>query len=458
MAYFINFNLGEFSIPLQVLVLEAGMALLVPLLAGLYPIVAGTRITVREAISSYGLSEEGFGDSAIDRLVERIRGLPRPVMLSLRNTFRRKGRLILTLATLTLAGAIVIAVVSVRASFLHTLGEILQYFGYDAQVQLSRSYRMERLEQEALSVPGVVAVESWGSAGTYRLRPDGSDGEDIFLFAPPAETNMLNPTMLEGSWLLPEDENAIVVSTNLLMEEPDLGVGDEVVLKINDLETNWHIVGVAHVAQSVSFAFADYDHFARVVRNVGRANMISISTERHDGAFQAQVARALEAHLDGVGLDVSSVLTRFQSRAGADVLFNVITMLLMSMAILLAIVGGIGLTGTMSLCVLERIREIGVMRAIGASNGAVLRVIIVEGVVIGLMSWLLATLLSLPIGKLLSNAVGIQMFNTPLSYTVSLVGVLLWLGLVVLLSVLASFVPAQSAANLSVREVLAYEQ
>jgi putative ABC transport system permease protein len=159
-----------------------------------------------------------------------------------------------------------------------------------------------------------------------------------------------------------------------------------------------------------------------------------------------------------VGLDVSSVLTRFQSRAGADVLFNVITMLLMSMAILLAIVGGIGLTGTMSLCVLERIREIGVMRAIGASNGAVLRVIIVEGVVIGLMSWLLATLLSLPIGKLLSNAVGIQMFNTPLSYTVSLVGVLLWLGLVVLLSVLASFVPAQSAANLSVREVLAYEQ
>lgn len=194
---------------------------------------------------------------------------------------------------------------------------------------------------------------------------------------------MLNPTMLEGRWLLPEDENAIVVSTNLLMEEPDLGVGDEVVLKINDLETNWHIVGVAHVAQSVSFAFADYDHFARVVRNVGRANMISISTER---------------------------------------------------------------------------REIGVMRAIGASNGAVLRVIIVEGVVIGLMSWLLATLLSLPIGKLLSNAVGIQMFNTPLSYTVSLVGVLLWLGLVVLLSVLASFVPAQSAANLSVREVLAYEQ
>lgn len=458
MSYFINFTLGEFSIPPQVLALEAGMALLVPLLAGLYPIFAGTRITVREAITSYGLGEEGFGGSAIDRLVERLHGLPRPIMLSLRNTFRRKGRLILTLTTLTMAGTIFIAVVSVRASLLLTVDEILQYFNYDAEVQFNRSYRMNRLEQEALSVPGVVAVESWGSAGTYRLRPDGSEGEDIYLVAPPAETDMLNPTILEGRWLLPEDENAIVVSTNLLVEEPDLGVGDDVVLKIEDRDTTWRIVGVARYAQPVSYAYADFDYFARVTRNVGRANIITVATERHDEAFQVQVAQALEAHLDGVGLDVGYVQTRSQMRAAVDVLFNIIIMFLMSMAILLAIVGGIGLTGTMSLSVLERIREIGVMRAIGASNGAVLQVIIVEGVVIGLMSWLLGTLLALPVGKLLSNAVGMQTINTPLSYTVPPIGVLLWLGLVVLLSGLASFVPAQSAASLSVREVLAYEQ
>jgi putative ABC transport system permease protein len=108
--------------------------------------------------------------------------------------------------------------------------------------------------------------------------------------------------------------------------------------------------------------------------------------------------------------------------------------------------------------VLERIREVGVMRAIGASDGAVLQVIIVEGVVIGLISWLLGTLLALPVGKLLSDAVGMLTINSPISYTVPPIGILLWLGLVVLLSVIASYVPAQSAANLSVREVLAYEQ
>jgi len=64
----------------------------------------------------------------------------------------------------------------------------------------------------------------------------------------------------------------------------------------------------------------------------------------------------------------------------------------------------------------------------------------------------------LPVGKLLSDAVGMQTINTPLSYTVPPIAVLLWLGLVVLLSVLASYVPAQGAVRLSVRDVLAYEQ
>jgi putative ABC transport system permease protein len=457
MAYIINFELGEFSIPPQVLVLEAGMALLVPLLAGLYPILAGTRLTVREAIASYGLSEQGAGKSAFDRLVERLRGLPRPLMLSLRNTFRRKGRLVLTLTTLTLAGTIVVAVISVRASLLLTVDEIVEYDNYDAYLQLGRSYRTERLEQEALRVPGVVAVESWGVAGTYRLRPDGSEGDDIILYAPPAETVMINPRMVVGRWLLPEDDNAIVVSANLLSQEPDLGVGSEIVLDIEDRETAWEIVGVARYAQPTPFAWVDFHDFSRAVRNVGRANLIEVATEQHDPDYQRQVAKALEIHLDGAGLDVRSSMTASQARGAIDVLINIVIMFLGSMALILTIVAGIGLTGTMSLSVLERIREIGVMRAIGASNGAVMQVVMAEGVVIGLMSWLMGTLLALPVGKVLSDAVGMRIVGTPLTYTVPPVALLLWLGLVVLVSMLASYVPAQSAASLSVREVLAYE-
>jgi putative ABC transport system permease protein len=268
---------------------------------------------------------------------------------------------------------------------------------------------------------------------------------------------MLNPRMVAGRWLLPEDDNAIVVSTNLLSEEPDLGVGSEIVLDIEGRETAWEIVGVARYAVPASLAWVDFDHFSHVVRKVGRANLITIAAERHDEASQLEVAEALEAHLDGAGLDVRSFTTRSHMRAAIDVLFNIVIMFLGSMAVILTIVGGIGLTGTMSLSVLERIREIGVMRAIGASNSAVMLVVMAEGVVIGLMSWLMGTLLALPVGKVLSDAVGMTTINTPLSYTVPPMAVLLWLGLVVLVSMLASYVPAQSAARLSVREVLAYE-
>jgi putative ABC transport system permease protein len=131
--------------------------------------------------------------------------------------------------------------------------------------------------------------------------------------------------------------------------------------------------------------------------------------------------------------------------------------LLLIMAVLIAVIGGLGLMGTMSINVLERTREIGVMRAIGASNGAVRQIFIVEGIIIGVLSWLVGAILAYPISKFLSDLVGQQFLSAPLDYTFSLNGVLLWLGVVIVLSALASFLPAWNASRLTVREVLAYE-
>ena len=63
----------------------------------------------------------------------------------------------------------------------------------------------------------------------------------------------------------------------------------------------------------------------------------------------------------------------------------------------------------------------------------------------------------LPLGQVLSDAVGIPLMGTPLTFTFSVSGMWLWLGIVSLLSALASFLPARNAAQLTVREVLAYE-
>ena len=127
------------------------------------------------------------------------------------------------------------------------------------------------------------------------------------------------------------------------------------------------------------------------------------------------------------------------------------------MALLTAVVGSMGLTGTMSMNVLERTREIGVMRSIGAMDGQIIKTVIIEGLLIGLMSWCLAVVLSLPITYLLSSIIGLAIFSTPLGFSFTWLGLVIWLGLVLVLASLASVIPAYNAVRLTIREVLAYE-
>jgi putative ABC transport system permease protein len=116
-----------------------------------------------------------------------------------------------------------------------------------------------------------------------------------------------------------------------------------------------------------------------------------------------------------------------------------------------------GLAGTMGMNVLERTREIGIMRSIGADDRAVMRTVIAEGVVIGVISFALAIVLSVPFTYLLSTIVSLAVFQTPIDTIFTFTGYGIWLGLVLVLSALASILPARRAARLTIREVLAYE-
>jgi putative ABC transport system permease protein len=206
-------------------------------------------------------------------------------------------------------------------------------------------------------------------------------------------------------------------------------------------------------------AYTTYEYLSDVIHQKNRANSFRVVSDTENMSIEQQKAlgRVIEATLKANGYKVSEVEAGRSLTATTANGLNILTGFLLLMAILIAIVGSIGLTGTMSLNVLERTREIGILRAIGASDKAVMRLVMIEGLLIGMVSWFFGVILSFPIGNLMANAINLALFGAPAGVTITPLGVLLWLLVVTVLSVLASVGPARNATRLTIREVLSYE-
>jgi putative ABC transport system permease protein len=290
-----------------------------------------------------------------------------------------------------------------------------------------------------------------------RVRPDGSDSESFTLQAAPINSAMMNPVLENGRWLTPEDEYAIVVNTDVIEDEPDLQVGDELVLDNNGRETPWTIVGITRSTAGGPAVYVSSEEYGYIDRSIDQADSVRVIMQTHDATSQETMASQLAAHFTAAGLRVDTTRTTSAIRSQADFQFNIVIGFLVIMAVLLAIVGGLGLTTTMSINVLERIREIGVLRAIGASDGSVRLIVLGEGIVIGWLSFIAGGILSIPFSRILSQQVGMALLGSPLDYTFSINGLLLWFVIVTVLATVASLGPARSASRLTIREVLAYE-
>lgn len=448
----LNFHVPNFYLPLSTALLQAACALLVPLAASFFPILTGARITIQQAITGYRLEKAAdLGWSG--RL---LANLPQLLKISLRNAFRRKGQLALTFAALTLAGAMFIAVLGVRQSLKNAVRDIQGGMNYDVGVSFDRPYPTSQISNQALQTQGVTAAETWVIAdGRLIFAPDWLSGS-IVVQGVPADTSMARPGVVKGRWLQPGDSYALFVNSDFMALSPDLQVGSKVNLRIGGVDHEWTIIGVS-ARSIIPMAYTHYDDLVAVTGWDGLANRLVVSTESSAPSFQSQVQTDLSKRLDEAGLHVTSAETTTDTKQAAAAQLDSIITLLISMVFLVALVGGLGLAITMGLNVLERTREIGILRSLGAQNGVVRRMVIVEGLVIGLSSWLAAIPLSIPLAIFLGNSLGLSLLARPLDYVFSLPGLLIWLGLVAVISIIASALPAQNAARLTIRDTLAYE-
>jgi putative ABC transport system permease protein len=456
----INFDSPRIQFTLQALLFQLGVGILVPLIAATPTILNGTKVAPARVLSEYGISQVWGGAGILDRLLSRFPNFTRDTLLALRNPFRKRGRLILSLVTLTFAGAVFMAIVNLRDSLDHALNEMFEFWRYDAWIIVDNQIPIERLVNEAKAVPGVTNAEAWGFTVARYVRPNGTESDNLYLLAPPAGTPLLDPPVIEGRDLKPGDTNAILVSPGLLANEPTLYLGGPMNIKIEGLEQTYTIVGIMNMLGNSSigyFTIMDYSAYARHVHEPNRANAVILTLSAESTVEQQAITSAVEKRFDRADIEVLSNFLISEEREEIDAAFAIVVTLLMIMTILLATVGGLGLTGTMSLSVMERVREIGVMRAFGASSKMISRIVIIEGLLIGMMSWILAIGLSLPISIYLARTVGLSFMDYPMTATTSFGGIFAWAMIVVVISIAASLFPALRAARLTVTEVLAYE-
>ncbi len=450
-----NVTAGTFRLMPAAVGIQVAVGLVVPLLAALVPVIGGARITPHQAISNYGLGA-GFGRNWLDRLVGRIRRLPRPLALSLRNTFRRKTRVALTMLTLVLGGVMFVVVMSVGTSFNNTLEVLLDDFGFDVLIAFRRPYRVAQLVDVTKRVPGVTGAEVWDRRDGQLALPSGEE-LDVGIWGIPADSEMFNPRVVSGRALLPEDGRAILLNSKIAADE-GFWVGDVITLTIGERESTWTVVGlILNVNNLQRDNFASFNALARETGNFDRGGLVVVTSEEHDPATHQRLVNDLREAYNGRRIEPAILQSIAEVRQTNKLVFNAIIYLMLAMAILAAIVGGVGLMSTMTINVVERGREIGVMRAIGASSVAIIGIFIAEGVLLGVLSWLLAVPLSFPGALAFNNLVSNTLFHIPLDFDYSTGGVVGWLAIVVLLSALASLWPALRATQVSVREALAYE-
>jgi putative ABC transport system permease protein len=134
--------------------------------------------------------------------------------------------------------------------------------------------------------------------------------------------------------------------------------------------------------------------------------------------------------------------------------FTTIQVILQAVASLIALVGALGLLTTLSMSVFERQKEIGVMRSIGASSGTVVTQFLTEGLVVGIIAWIVGLPLAYLIEVGLLSVTGFdETFPAVFPVSAAIIGLVGML----LITALASLWPSLSAARKTVSDILRYQ-
>jgi putative ABC transport system permease protein len=464
-ARMLNLELASRSVPAWLYGSQVLIGVGLPLAAALLPIKIAAGRTVRETLSDFGV-RLSVGPGRLIRWLSRLSRRDPAFVLAIRNTVRRKSRLAITLGLLATAGAMFMTSLNVKAAWERNLTEAGVERHFDAELKFAHAQPEGAVVATVSAVPGVRRVEPWSVEAVSLARPDGlrivrtyPDGGhgSLRLQAVPRQSAFLSPMVIAGHWLSTPDPDGAVVNEQALSMFPGLRIGDRIHLIVRGVLAELRVIGVVREHLTQATVYTSPQRFEQETGEPGLTGGVRVSLKSADERSADEHIASIEGALDNSGVKVTQSVSQAQlGRAlGGHLFILIVTLVVMS--ILMATVGVMGLGSAMTISVLERTREIAVMRVIGARAWTIRRTVIGEAVLVGALSAGISLVLSVPLTIFVDWIVGTASFGPALGTGLSAAATPLWLAITVVGAVTASAYPSWKASKLTIREALGFQ-
>jgi putative ABC transport system permease protein len=421
----------------------------VTLIGGMIPAWQAANLTPKAALESRGVSQN-FGRSRLDRLVQRFATLPPLPAMAIRNLLRRKTRSAVTMVVVALAVASLLAAQATDTSVAGALDDVLATYRADGYLQFGAG--ATRLTTGDLRrVAGVESAEAW------LLRSCTANLTRTRCWAFPPDTLSYTPNLVAGEWLLPSDPLGVVITQDVATAN-DWTVGDRFPLRYQRRE-KWVTVRGITVDNAIflgsdiqSKVFVAYDTFAGLVGQSTAADVFAVSLAPSTRVEQQAVLDGIRQKLGNLRPSGTLALTEFETTKQQT---DILSATLRGMVILVALIGATGLLNTLALTIIERRREIGVLRALGTDNLQMVAIFMTEGLGLGIVGWVVGLGMGYTLARLFVGALASTLFEFTFRFPPDLIGLSLLFALA--LALVASIAPALAAANLKTIEAIRYE-
>lgn len=424
----LNFDILTTRLPLPVLLALGAACLLLPLATSLPVLLRGTNRPVLDALT----------DGAT------------------RTSHPRRRRAAVTMLTLALGVAIFDTGFNLRQSLASLLAEMDRSMGHDVQIVLKSPASPQAVLPLFEGLPNLQRVEVW-NGGRGELQSHAvATSEGVGIVALPWDTALFHPKLVTGRWLLDGDRAEVVMNRGAASLYHHPSPGDRVRVEVGGVGIEATLVGIVDELEKPKI-YIDRARYDAAFNPSRRMNSLMLVADdpRYDRVMALK--REVERVIEQTDLDVLYVMSQAERvRVIADHL-DIVLSVVVALSLLVLVVGAMGMGSAMAIDIRDRAREIGVMRAIGATPGMVMRRILGEGLALSSLSIVLGFAMAWPLGVAASAAFGRLMLGEggQLNFEFSPVGLGVALLAALLFALIASYVPARWAVRVSPREALA---